>query len=312
MAATSNDQGRALEYCFVDSLIKYFLSEGIHYKLTDRAQKDNKRDKIHLSSLSEEQNKDFNMFSLTLINWIKINFLTEKIEEAIIDRFPDSEGVLGNPTDVEIQFISKNSIRKLNLSLKHNHDALKHPRIPRLPQQFGIHDVSITSNHLKNHSKIWDLFVQKALLLKNNSKEFKELKEKNASFIDMNLYRPLNKLVIDFIKNHSKGNNLKTFFKFLVSGTDFYGVKNESDRIVIKYFVGIQMPSSVKITYPHEGKLSTFLATFDNGWKLSFRLHTASSEFIRNGKLNTSTKYDVKCINLDEKIRCEYISKIRT
>jgi hypothetical protein len=57
-------------------------------------------------------------------------------------------------------------------------------------------------------------------------------------------------------------------------------------------------PNSVKVEY-REGGYLYFL--FDNGWKLSGRLHTASEWLIK------SIKFDIQPINLDEVVPASYI-----
>ena len=62
------------------------------------------------------------------------------------------------------------------------------------------------------------------------------------------------------------------------------------------------------ITYPFKSK-TTFHIEFDNNWKISFRVHTASSEIEKNGNIFMTEKLDPICINLQDLIKIEFIKK---
>ena len=66
---------------------------------------------------------------LKIYEWI----ISELEELTEVIRFTDYQGTLGNPTDIKV--ISNS--RDLNISLKHNNDAVKHQRPSATAQQFG-------------------------------------------------------------------------------------------------------------------------------------------------------------------------------
>ncbi len=305
--SVSNDTGRALEYELTKQIVDLAANNKIKVTLTQRAIANNIRDKIYLESLSKAFQDDFSKYSKAFISWIIKNQWFSNAKTILIDRLPDSEGVESDVTDIRIT-IDGNTEK--NISLKHNHNALKHPRISNLARQCGVTDINIAKKYKTDYKKIWNDFMVRGLKLKQNSTQFCELKDIDNDFIDVNLYKPLIELVVNFINNNLKNkNNLKHFFTFLTGKVYFIAVKNEGDYIIIKHFENLNAPASYKIVYPYENRLSTFFVEFDNGWKMTLRLHTASKEYIINNKVNSSVKLDVLCINLEDMIVVEKIKK---
>lgn len=303
MTRISNDTGRAFEILITETLIKYLQSKNIKFSLTQRAKKDNDRDKKYFEMLSKPLQEDFIKAGNAAVRWVENQGWFKSAKNVIIDRLPDTEGVKGNVTDLQISIESEKGLSIKNISLKHHHSALKHPRLPRLPAQCGITDPKIKSEWSETHKKIWEDFYKEARKLDKSTTEFSSLKAIDHSFIDKHLYEPLIKAVISFLEKYANNpQNISKFFKFLTSEFDFFTIKNEPNRILIKKFVNITQPKGFTSEYPYKGRLTTFLMIFDNGWDISLRLHTASSEFYRNNKVQMSTKFDVLCENLDEVI----------
>ena len=72
---------------------------------------------------------------------ITVNSITNT--KITVDRLPDTAARGGNPTDINIMFNNG----QVNLSIKHNHRAVKHQRPSALAQQCGfIKNVDFTFN----------------------------------------------------------------------------------------------------------------------------------------------------------------------
>ncbi len=309
-SSVSNDTGRALEYKIIEEIVKYCISNKISVELTKRTEEKREKDKYYFESLSKELQENFTKCSKTFIKWIDKEKWLDKIQELNLDRLPDSAGIEGDVTDIKLYITKNKQIFEKDISVKHHHNALKHPRLPRLPEQCGINDTKIKEEYIKQHNIIWNNFKEKAIKLSPKSTKFNELKKIDFSFIDKNVYKPLIELVISFMNEHlKKEENLKSFFQFLTGKTNFITIKNEEDYILIKHFEKIKLPKKFNITYPADKSLTTFLMELDNNWKITFRLHTASEYFIKNSKLNTSVKFDVICQNIEDVIEIEKISK---
>ncbi len=305
-----NEVGRAFEYVTIQELMKNISSRGLVLKLTQRAIDSNIRDKKHFDNLDKDVQNNLEKGSRAFLKWIESqNWLNSKTEIEL-DRLPDTAGVEGDPTDIRLTLKdTRNSKEIRNISIKHHHSALKHPRLPRLPDQCGVKDEQLKKEFNEDMDKIWEEFSIKAKNLDPKATKFSQLKEKDSEFINKNIYEPLLKRVCLFLNENANNSiNAKSFFSFLTGSFNFYTIKNEEDKILIKYFIDIKSPKSFEITYPYKS-ITTFLMEFDNGWNLSLRLHTASSSFIRSGRLNQSTKFDVQSLNLDKVIKIEKIIK---
>jgi hypothetical protein len=309
MARICNDTGRALEYSVVYKISKFLYANQIKFSCTSRASLDNKRDSVYFKRLPEELAEDFVKCAQIFVLWAKKQGWFKGAISVDIDRLPDTEGVSGDVTDIRLNIKTKSSEYSKNISIKHHHNALKHPRLPRLPEQCGISDRTIKKKYISKHDAIWNSFIKKAHNLNSETAEFSKIKEIQEDFIEKNLYKPLILLVNDFLeKNACNPESIAHFFRFLTGNFNFFTIKNEKNAVLIKHFVDLQKPTKFKIIYPYKS-LTTFLMNLDNGWEITFRLHTASSRFIKNGKINMSTKFDVNCINLDKVIKIEKIPK---
>ncbi len=93
---------------------------------------------------------------------------------------------------------------------------------------------------------------------------------------------------------------------------DYYVLKNEKDYAKLKYFFGVAPPQKFEIVYPYEKRLNTFLIKFDNGWEITFRIHTASSRISKNGEVFMTEKLDPICKNLKDVIQIQTLAKHST
>lgn len=227
----------------------------------------------------------------TIANYVSGELTNEGIEKVEIDRIPDVAGVKGDVTDIRIRVFSKGGVATINVSLKHRHAALKHPRLTRVPEWIGLSGSKEGKEYLKAYEQIWEAFFQKSKTLLPNAKRFRELKAVDPDFIEVNLYRPLYKLVGNFIKNNVKSpNQVQQMFSFLVGTYDYIKFIDHNGKIEVRDFSRTAKPSSMVVEYKEGGYI---YFQFDNGWRLSGRLHTATEW------LKKSIKFDIQPINLD-------------
>jgi len=181
----------------------------------------------------------------------------------------------------------------LNLSVKHNHFALKHQRPSTTAIRCGFAPKSKEDLEFRK-----DLGNITGAFIINSSKDypdatlFNEIKSQSPTYINKNLYFPVCNLISGFINKYSDRINVVTLFKFLVGDTDFYKVTAFKKQIVIEEFARLQKPTSVTTRLKGD---SYIILNFSNGWDISLRLHTASSKI---GK-NPSLKFDTLLINSD-------------
>jgi len=267
----SDRNGRALEY-----ILCIEISKLNNFNLTTQASTLNDRDKEKYLSLPTNLQNDYKQASVTITNWI--NTLFSNTNNAIVDRLIDTPD---NPSD----FVISDSNKKLSISLKHNHEALKHPRPYSFAQACGF-DKDSTQDvfHRNLMTALTDKFRNT-----NNKSLFNQC---NASEIDK-LYNDVCvscKTTID--KWQATNTNLASnLFKFLVSN-GFYKVIVETKngvKVKVQDYQNIPMPSSVS-TKTNENRL---ILEFNNGWILNLRIHTASSR-ISTAPSQLSLKFDAQ------------------
>ena len=210
---------------------------------------------------------------------------TETIEKIEIDRIPDSAGVQGDVTDIRIMLFSENKGATLNISLKHSHEALKHPRLTRVPNWIDLESTIEARKYLQDYKDIWESFFKKGKILLPEATRFNELKSVDPNMIEEHLYKPLYQLVGNFLaKNIVNEAQTKHLFEFMVGRFNFIKFVDYDGQIEIRDFSNIPKPGSVKVGFNEKGYLRLI---FDNGRILSGRLHTATEW------LEKSIKFDM-------------------
>jgi len=243
--------------------------------------------------------------SLTLLDFGANKHKTGEFINIVVDRLSDSEGVSGDVTDIRVQFYLQNSVNQVNISLKHMHEALKHPRLTRVPQWIGIENRARKEKYLVDYANIWDSFINQGKKILTGVERFNELKAIDSNFIENNLYKPFYHLVMDFLTTNCKeSQQAEMLFDFLVGKNDFIKFIDKKTKIEVQDFCAIPRPKTVAVSHHVSGYLDF---EFDNGWKLSGRLHNAS------GRIATrSIKFDIQATNLEEVIPAIYLPKDST
>lgn len=311
----SNERGRALEYVIateLESFIKGTLKLSIIS--TETTKRLNIRDKAYFDALDVPTQNDFILCSKTLTNWIYSEGWFSSADHITIDRFGDEKAKQADPTDIQIGISGKDgSLVLKNLSLKHHHDALKHPRLPSLAQQCGFSKgCKEDTRYRKRYEKLWLNFGNKVKKLNKKVKKYEQI---DSELKYKNLYVPLMKCTNAFLLKQSKNSkSSKALFEYLVGKTNYIVIKNDKKELVVKDFSSITFPTSFSIIYPYKEKgndpRSYFLLEFDNGWKIRVRIHNASSRIFKsNGKVFATEKMDPICINLENVITIKKIKK---
>jgi hypothetical protein len=273
MAENNSDRnGRALEYILCVELHK--LSK---FNLTPQAQILNARDKDKFLSLPHNLQTDYISATQSICNWINNSF--SNTNNALVDRLNDTPD---DPSD----FIITDANKKLSISLKHNHEALKHPRPYSFAQACrydkGTNEDLYHRNFMTSATNNFRTMINdKALFNQCSSTAIDKL------YLDVCLAC---KQSIDFWK--TTDNNLPSrLFKFLVSN-GFYKVIVETKNCVnvkVQDFLNISIPTTVN-TKVNANRL---ILEFNNGWILNLRIHNASSR-ISTAPSQLSLKFDAQ------------------
>jgi len=321
----SDMYGRAFEFSVTKSVLLELekLYPG-KVKVTSRAKDAQRRGQEQLESLTGKQKKQFERSGRKIAEWLVENKLKKigkmkfekpsgtlsvflgkdppsgKIDRVELDRIPDIAGVRGDVTDIRIKFFSKDGVATVNVSLKHRHEALKHPRLTRVPAWIGLAGTKEGRQYRKAYENIWSSFFEKGKELSPSAKRFRELKAVDPTFVEEKLYKPLYTLVASFLQqNIASPSQVQQMFDFMVGKFDYVKFVDYDGEIEVRDFSGIPKPSSVKIEYEGSGYL---YFQFDNGWRLSGRLHTATEW------LKKSIKFDLQPVNLDSVVPAIHIS----
>ncbi|MCM0593826.1 MAG: HaeIII family restriction endonuclease [Gloeotrichia echinulata DEX184] len=274
MTPRSNLHGRVLEYLITEVIIR--THPGV--SLTVRANNAQLRDASKLTELdSLLLNELTSAADALLLKWLNPHFQLFQQPSITVDRLPDQ-----NQNDVtDIRLTSK--AWTVNLSLKHNHTALRHQRPGTTPVHCGY---AKNDPQMQQFKQQYRATTQEFMQYIGQAKLFAELP---PDLKEQHLYTPVCNLVSQFINSHASICATK-LFQYLVGDVNYYKiiVDTNAQTLTIQQFAQIQMPTNVIATVNRQ---YVFL-NFDNGWEISMRLHTASSQL----KNYPSLKFDTKAL----------------
>ena len=312
MSSKSNDQGRAFEYICLISLCdainqrrKALIIQNSSYHAALRAWNT-------LDSCKQQ------MFTLSAKSTIDTIFaleprITEKKDD-VLNLFiqTDDHGKKGDVRDIIIE--RQDIVWEIGLSIKHNHEAVKHSRLSRkldFGEKWYSHKCS--DNYWNDVKPIFDYLQSE----RKKKTKFEDIDIRNQVYI------PLLSAFKDEIVRHIKDDPsiAQKMVKYLLSKYDFYKVISV-DRLRITTIQSFNMygtlnlpseSSKPSIIVPvinlptqliHIGfkpnSETTLLMCFDNGWQFSFRIHNAEKYVC------PSLKFDVQIEGMPPEINIKY------
>ena len=305
MSAKSNDQGRAYEYAWIKTLYKALHEMRKTRIIENSSLEANER----AWSIMDEDMKDTFLTSasaaIDAVLELEPRMTEDDGEELILEFQQDGKGIEGDVRDIVIR--RDNIDWEVGLSIKHNHDAVKHSRLSH-KLDFGKEwfDMSCSDSYWNDVEPIFNML-----------KDEKEKKTKWSDIDDKNekVYIPLLQAFIDEINRaYAIDKSMpRKMIEYLIGVEDYYKiVSKDSKRLTLIHTFNmhgtLNKPSSVKvsaITVPivelptrlvalefKPGSENTVEMYLDNGWQLSFRIHNAST------KVEPSLKFDVQFIGM--------------
>lgn len=268
----SDRNGRALEY-----KVALALSNVPNFKLSTQAQLDNQRDISKFTSLPLSLQNSYDQASQRIATWVAKT--TNTNGNVLVDRLGDEAD---DVSDIRLTYGSS----ELNLSLKHNHHALKHPRPYSFAQFCGY--ATGTAEDLK-HRVAMEKIGQDFRKLANKNTMFRDCSESDIDFLYSEVCLACATSLQQWMQ-HDKhvANNL---FRFLVS-TGFYKVIVETKtNLVVKIQDYLNIPSPSAVSTLASG--NRLILKFNNGWEINNRIHTASSRISAAGN-QLSLKFDTQ------------------
>lgn len=268
----SDRNGRALEY-----IVAVELEKLRGFSLTTQSKILNNRDEDKFLSLPSSLKASYKDASLKISTWAESLFSAN--DNVKVDRPND------NPDDPS-DFILVSNNSKISISLKHNHEALKHPRPYSFAQACGYEKNSLED---KNHRSRMDLASNN---FRNSSNSKALFNQCNPSSIDK-LYFDVCKSCEDSLRDWTATNRslAHKLFDFLVSN-GFYKVivdTRSGTQVKVQDYLNITSPNSLTTSV----KGNRLLLFFNNNWSLNLRIHTASSR-ISNKPSQLSLKFDAQ------------------
>ena len=231
--------------------------------------------------------------------------MSEDDGELLLEFQQDGAGIGGDVRDI---IIRRNNIRwEIGLSIKHNHEAIKHSRLShRL--DFGNKWFGIPCSN-----EYWDAIKPIFDRLKNeksNGSKWSEIDNKDGS-----VYVPLLQAFMDEVNRAyaSDAGIPRKMIEYLIGTSDYYKVvSHDKKRLTLIHTFNVHgtlnKPSKIRvsaITVPivelptelvalkfKNHSTDTVEMYLNNGWQLSFRIHNAST------KVEPSLKFDVQFIGM--------------
>lgn len=305
MSTKSNDQGRAYEYAWLRTLFES-LNDIRKTRIVD-----NSSLKANQKSWNRMDNDMQNTLLTSAGAAIETVFeleprLTENSNDELTLEFQkDGAGIKGDVRDI---VISRDGIQwEIGLSIKHNHDAVKHSRLSH-KLDFGKEwfDIPCSKEYWNTVNPIFDMLK----IEKNKGTRWSEINKKEES-----VYIPLlNAFMSEINIAYKKDNSMpKKMIEYLIGVKDYYKiVSRDNKKLTLIHTFNmhdtLNKPSEHKIsaiTVPivelptrlialdfKPDSSNTIEMFLDNGWQLSFRIHNASS------KVEQSLKFDIQFIGM--------------
>jgi len=277
-SSKSNNNGRSLEY-----LITRALEGSPECSLTPRACASQSRDSVTVSKIDSRLRASFSRAAPVVASWVLSEIGKTSGIRFVVDRNSDS--------DVGVADLTIAAGRKsFQISVKHNHDALSHPRPYSLADAMGLTGSHHEIDHRKRMAIATDSFRKS---IKGATRFPSVVPQKIA------LYKDVCNECKKTVDLAAKATDVpSTLFEFLV-GSGFKKVivstSNSSKAlksIQVVDYSRIRKPTKVRATVDHRKKASSLVLTFDNGWMIDLRIKNASTDISASGQV--SLKFDAQ------------------
>lgn len=304
MSTTSNDQGRAYEYAWMLALSNVLspirqtnIVNNSSLRANERAWNSVSQDKRNLFTISANAAVD------SLLE------LEPRMEEddgniLLIEFQKDDAGERGDVRDI---IIKRDNIKwEIGLSIKHNHDAVKHSRLSH-GLDFGKvwYGIPCSDQYWNDVTPIFNMLNREKI----RGTKWSDLADKYED-----IYVPLLQAFLDEVNRvyDNDQNVVIRMFEYLVGIKDYHKIiSNDSRKVTLIHTFNLHgtlnKPSKVKISafsvkvaelptaiiatrFKPESK-TTVEIYMDNGWAFSFRIHSASTI------VQSSLKFDVQFIS---------------
>lgn len=309
MSADSNNKGRAYEYAWINVLYE-------NLKLIRKTRLENNSSFIANQKAWECLDKDMQKLlyysaSSAVSTVLELEpQITENSDDELLLYFQkDGAGIQGDVRDIVIK---RNDIEwEIGLSIKHNHEAIKHSRLSH-KLDFGKEwfDIPCSDEYWKEVTPIFNYLKEE----KRKGSKWSDLTDKENG-----IYVPLLQAFIrEISRAYSVNSEIpKRMIEYLVGKNDYYKIVSYDKKYLTMIHTfnmhgTLNHPSKFKISAIHvpiislptelialkfkTGSSNTIELYLNNGWQLGFRIHNAST------KIEPSLKFDIQFIGMPTSI----------
>jgi type-2 restriction enzyme haeIII len=309
MSNKSNNQGRAYEYIFLNSLFEVISKIREVSIEKNSSLMASKQAWETLSSQDKEIYKKSALTGVSIILDLEPLIIEKSNDILNLKIQSDDEGKKGDVRDIVI--MRGNIDWEIGLSLKHNHFAVKHSRLSK-KLDFGEkwYGIPCSEEYWKKVKPIFDFLEEE----KEKKTLWKEIVNKNED-----VYFPLlEAFKIEILDQNRKNIKLlENMLKYLLGKFDFYKVISIDNKKVTRVqsynLYGTLNQDGVhekrKIEIPiiilptrivsldfKPNSLTTLELYLNNGWQFTFRIHNAEKE------VKPSLKFDIQIVGMPTSI----------
>ena len=310
MSNKSNNQGRAYEYAWIHALFDKLVKTKQVTIVANSSYQANKR-VWDSNFITDAMRKTFIISAEAAVNTILElePLMLDGNDEILLIAQKDEKGISGDVRDIVIK--QQNIEWEVGLSVKHNHEAVKHSRLSHKldfgKEWFGI---PCSAQYWADIKPIFDMLKAE----KKKNTKFSELTDKEGQ-----VYVPLLEAFIKEVNRaYSSDNSVaRRMIEYLIGKTDYYKVISRDSKklTLIRTFNlhgTLNKPSAVRvsaITVPvvtlptrivalqmKPDSNTTIEMYLDNGWQLSFRIHNAEDKII------PTLKFDIQFIGMPPEV----------
>lgn len=305
MSTASNDKGRAYEYAWINTLNSKLNETGNATICKNSSLLANEK---AWNAMPKELQELFAVSAESAVDTV-IELepkLLENLNDIVLLEFQkDDAGTQGDVRDIVLK--KENEKWEIGLSIKHNHEAVKHSRLSH-KLDFGKEwfDVPCSEYYWQDVKPIFDRL---------KSEKSKGLKWSDLDDKDTGVYVPLLQAFVDEI-NRTYDNDkdvprkmveyligIKDYYKVvsmdskkltMIHSFNIHGTLNKPSKIKVSAFSVplVNLPTEIVALKFKKGSTNTVEMYLNNGWQLSFRIHNAST------KVEPSLKFDVQFIGM--------------
>ena len=305
MSDKSNNQGRAYEFAWIEILNQALSEFGATKIIKNSGLESNRRAWQKIGNEQQEIYKISVLATIKTVFELEPRILELENDELTLEFQKDGSGIKGDVRDIVIR--RKNLDWEIGLSIKHNHDAVKHSRLSHKidfgSEWFGK---ACSDDYWNEVTPIFD----RLKILKSKCVLWSDIDNKDES-----VYIPLLQAFMnEIIKSYRADKSIpRKMIEYLIGIKDYYKIVSHDDKqlTLIHTFnmhgtlnqTGKRIVSAItvpKISLPTElvalkfksNSKNTIEMYLNNGWQLSFRIHNAST------KVEPSLKFDIQFIGM--------------